>query len=235
MNRLKLDFSLETAEERSEFIKSYIVQFSSLTRKEAETIANYLLWGKDSPEDSPGASDIELETKWTKVNPVESLDALLESQIATHTQIYQLNNAPKLKKPRIVFSRTETRQNCPPYLLPSFEELWRIIDQTDLEICLYEIETGKRTKPPRPSLLSRFTEEEIEQIRNKAKLLTPREYLKARHRLIDLRREQFSLKDIYSEKISFIQEANPEIVKWDKVVFDADVEIFPLGLANTKV
>ena len=39
-NRLKLDFSLESAEERIEFINTYVVQFPDLTNSEASTIAD---------------------------------------------------------------------------------------------------------------------------------------------------------------------------------------------------
>ena len=46
-NRLKLNFNLESAQERADFINSYIVQFPDLTNSEATTIADYLLWGKD--------------------------------------------------------------------------------------------------------------------------------------------------------------------------------------------
>ena len=40
--RLKLNFNLETAEERAQFIETYIVQFPDLTSSEASTIADYL-------------------------------------------------------------------------------------------------------------------------------------------------------------------------------------------------
>lgn len=65
MNRLKLDFTLETATERAQFIDTYIVQFPDLTNSEAETIANYLLWGKDHNGKAVGC-DLNLETKWSR-------------------------------------------------------------------------------------------------------------------------------------------------------------------------
>ena len=76
MNRLKLDFSLETAEERKNFIDTYIVQFPDLTNSEAETIANYLLWGKTEEGVALGA-DTDLNTKWTKANETDSLESIL--------------------------------------------------------------------------------------------------------------------------------------------------------------
>jgi len=49
LSRLDLDFKLETREERTAFLNSYI---SSITftpnEDELETMANYILWGKNS-------------------------------------------------------------------------------------------------------------------------------------------------------------------------------------------
>lgn len=49
MNRLNLDFSLESGEERSKFLHKYLInsKLQNLTSTELETISNYLLWGKD--------------------------------------------------------------------------------------------------------------------------------------------------------------------------------------------
>lgn len=70
MNRLKLNFSLETAKEREEFVNNYILTIPNPTEKELETIANYILFGKD--EDGLNCSqrkEIQIETKnktWNK-------------------------------------------------------------------------------------------------------------------------------------------------------------------------
>ena len=50
-NRLRLDFSLTTNAERVEFLDKYLLQPQFVkeppTEEELETMANYLLWGKD--------------------------------------------------------------------------------------------------------------------------------------------------------------------------------------------
>ena len=52
-NRLKLNFSLETSEERSAFLSTYLeenfelFEKSPLTEEELETMGNYVLWGKN--------------------------------------------------------------------------------------------------------------------------------------------------------------------------------------------
>ena len=227
MNRLKLDFTLESAQERSQFIDTYIVQFPDLTNSEAETIANYLLWGKDSKGKAVGA-ETELETKWSKANELDSLDAVLENPALANTQIHPLSEAVPLRKKRVVFSRSETRKNAPPHLLHVFEDLWRAIDELDLEINLYEERVGKRDKPPREELLKRFTDSEIEVIREKSKKLNQYTYLKKRHELIEMRREQFTLSDSYTSTLnltnSIFQTHN------NSIVFDCEVEVLPLGL-----
>ena len=61
-NRLKLDWKLESAIDRANFISTYIVQFPDLTPAEASTIADYLLWGKDG-SGTPIGKDAGLETR----------------------------------------------------------------------------------------------------------------------------------------------------------------------------
>lgn len=227
MNRLKLDFTLESASERAQFIDTYIVQFPDLTNSEAETIANYLLWGKDSKGKAIGA-ETELETKWSKTSEVDSLDAVLENPALANVQVHPLNEAVPLRKKRVVFSRSETRKNAPPHLLHVFEDLWRAIDETDLLINFYEERTGKRDKPPREELLKRFTAEEIDDIKQKSQKLNQYTYLKKRHELVEMRREQFTLSDSYTSTLnltnSIFQTHN------NTVVFDCEVEVLPLGL-----
>ena len=50
-NRLKLDFSLQTNQERKEFLENYLQSEMFLknepTEDELATMADYLLWGKD--------------------------------------------------------------------------------------------------------------------------------------------------------------------------------------------
>ena len=227
-NRLKLDFSLETAQERKAFIDTYIVQFTDLTAAEAETIANYLLWGKTAKGEALGA-DVELETKWTKKDSIDSLDSLLESQTFNDLQIHGLNEAPIYKKPRNVFSRSRVRKSAPEHLLKVFEELWRVIDETDLVINYYELKIGKRINPLREELLERFTEEEQEQLKERANHLNQYSYLKQRHYLVEKRKEQFTLQDSYMPTIGAFGKA-PSHYSPVLPIFGENIEVLPLGL-----
>ena len=231
MNRLKLDFTLESAQERSDFISTYIDTLDHINATEATTIANYLLWGKDETGTAVGA-DLDLETKWTREeNTPDSLDAVLESPSASHIYVCGLNEATIYKKPRVVFDRAQTRKEAPPYLLETFENLWRLIDEIDLEINFYEERVGKRDKPPRDELLKKFTDEEIELIRARSEKLNQYTYLKRRHQLIDLRREQFTIRDSYHSTFNVAQTIGAP--RSNTTVFDCDIEVLPLGLADT--
>ena len=227
-NRLKLDFSLETAEERLDFINTYIVQFPDLTEAEAETIGNYLLWGK-TKEGTPLGADVGLETKWTKKDDIDSLDSLMESQTFNDLQIHGLNDAPQYKKPRQVFSRSQVRRSAPARILEVFEELWAVIDETDLLINYYELKIGKRINPPREELLKRFDEEERASIEEKAQHLNQYQYLKLRHYLVEKRKEQFTLRDSFLPTIGAFSSA-PAHYSPILPIFGENVEVLPLGL-----
>ena len=226
-NRLKLDFSLESAQDRVNFINSYIVQFPTLTQSEASTIADYLLWGKTEEGIALGA-DAGLETRWSKPNEAESLDAVLENPALSNAQLYALNDAVVLRKPRNVFSREEARREAPDYLKQTYEDLWKTIDEVELEINFYELRVGKREKPPREELLKRFTDDEVERIRAAAEKLNQYGYLKLRHRIRELRTEQFTIRDSYRSTFNITQSTYSP--KNNSFVFDCDVEVLPLGI-----
>ena len=232
MNRLKLDFSLETAKERLDFINGYIVQFPDLTSTEASTIADYLLWGK-TEDGTPIGAGTGLKTRWTKTDDVESLEEVLENPALANIQLYSLNDAIVLKKSREVFSRDEARKQAPPFLVKTFEELWKRIDETELEINFFEERVGKRNKPPRDELLKRFTDEEKELILARSQKISQYEYLKLRHRLRELRTEQFIIRDSYRNTLNVTQTIYSP--KDKTLVFDCDVEVLPLGVKEGEV
>lgn len=232
MNRLKLDFSLETAEERKAFIDTYVVQFEDLTQSEASTIADYLLWGKVE-DGTPLGAGTDLKTKWTKTNETESLDAVLENPALSNIQLYSLNDAVVLKKGRDVFSRKEAREKAPPHLIGTLEDLWKLIDETELEINFYEERVGKRKNPPRKELLDRFEEDEVECIRARSQKLNQYKYLKLRHRLKELRTEQFTIRDSYRFTMNMSQSTFME--RNSSFSFDCDIEVLPLGIREGEI
>ena len=232
MNRLKLDWALSTSTERTNFVQSYLNTLSSPTEEELETIANYILWGKNENDkniDQEGFVELPRKNSTWNVQNVESLDALSESPTFNEASIYPINSRAPLKKSRKVFSREETRKLCPPYLLSTYETLWKEIDKTELTINYYELLHEKRTKEPRTELLNLLTEEERVECADRAKNLNQFKYLKLRHLLVALRQEQYTLKDSFSEKI-FMHSAPLIIEEETNLSFDADILVYPLGL-----
>lgn len=87
INRLHLDFKLNTTEERNAFLQQYLLrpEFTERppTEDELETMANYLLWGKDPITGLNAKQEgyIDIETKhgnWSKHADIESLEGLME-------------------------------------------------------------------------------------------------------------------------------------------------------------
>lgn len=199
MNRLILNWDLESREERLSFTHQYIDTLNfELNETELETLANYILWGKTAS--GADIDDIELPTKFGQKSEVESLDALLESP-TFNENLLRGPSDPVYKIPKNSFSRSLARQQLQSensHLLPIFENLWREIDETELICNFYELANNRRTKPPRDTLLKRFSAEDAAAIETYAKTLKPYDYLRKRRLLIELRRQQYTLKDFYA-------------------------------------
>lgn len=238
-NRLQLDFKLVTTEERAAFLEQYLHQPQFTTRPptedELETMGNYVLWGKD-PSTGLNAKQtklIDIETKyktWDKNSNTESLEALMEMPTFNEGALTAIGGAVVTKIPRQVFDRKEALRECPDYLRQTFEELFAQIDELDLSITFYELAHNRREKPARESLTCLFTEEEQNILRERASTWTPYKYLKMRHRLVELRREAYILRDGYHQTIqshghtAAITQSAPQI--------GSEVEVLPLGLAD---
>lgn len=236
-NRLNLDWTLSTATERSAFLQQYMEEdiFAKRppTEEELETMANYLLWGQDEDGLNPDQrKEIQLPRKnatWASQN-IESLDELLESPTFSENSIYEFGAAAP-KKVREVFSREELRTKLSPAQLQPFEDLWDEIDRIEIIINFFELEKGKRTKPPRNELLGRFSKEEIETLEARSQKLTQFRYLKLRHLLVELRRQQYTLRDSVLPRILGSTDAPaPSTFEKNENNFDIDVPVFPLGI-----
>jgi hypothetical protein len=167
-NRLHLDFSLSTNEERAAFLNEYL-QRPEFTKKpptedELETMGNYLLWGKD-PTTGLNAKqakicDIATKYKTWDADTVESLDGLIEQPTFNEASLQPLGTAAPIKQKREVFSRKEALERCPDFLRETFVELFRNIDELDLAINYYDLSHGKRKNEPRDTLLIKFSDDD---------------------------------------------------------------------------
>ncbi len=139
---------------------------------------------------------------------------------------------PTQARPKIVqekFDRKLALEQAPEDLVPVFRDLFRRIDTLDLTLNYYDLRTGKRKKEPRKELLSQFSEEEQRTLQEKSTHINPYQYLKMRHELVDLRRQQFPLKDSYSNPITRTTMPVIDYVE-RKTYFEEGIPVFPLGL-----
>ena len=237
-NRLHLDFSISGTNERKDFVDEYVQRpefiRAPLTEDELETIANYILWGKD--EDGLNVTqrgEIQIETRnktWQR-DDTESLDAMMESPTFNEASLRRPSEA-RTKIARETFDRKEALAQCPPHMRPIFEELFARIDRLEMSIHFYEFAHGKRKEPPRETLTSRFSPEEIETARQIASKWNQYKYLKQRHLIVELRREQFTLRDSYIERHLRHTPPEPDLDP-TSLDFDAEVPVYPIGLVGT--
>lgn len=238
-NRLHLDFQIDSIEERNAFLNIYLqkeeFQKKPLSQEELETCANYILWGKDSDgKNSVQRKEIQIKTKngtWDKQED-ESLDALIESPTFSESQLFSHANT-HFKTVREVFSREKALSEAPPILIPIFQDLFQQIDSLDLLLNYYDLAHGKRKKPPRAELLQNFSLEEQQTLQEKSIHLNQFKYLKLRHLLVELRRQQYTLQDSYSFQI---QRHTPQIpqIEYNYSTFETDINVYPLGVYDTE-
>ena len=239
-NRLHLDFSLSTNEERAAFLNEYLTrpEFTKRppTEDELETMGNYLLWGKD-PTTGLNAKqakicDIATKYKTWDADTVESLDGLIEQPTFNEASLQPLGTAAPIKQKREVFSRKEALEKCPDFLRETFVELFRNIDELDLAINYYDLAHGKRKNEPRDTLLIKFSDDEKKKLEEWSATWSQYTYLRKRHQLVELRREQYTLRDSFAP-VLVLENNNVLVEPVAPPEFDAEIEVLPLGTYNT--
>lgn len=235
MNRLRLDFSIDSAQQRAEFLNKYIQTLNfEPNSDELEMMGNYLLWGRNSDGlNSVQSKDVFIPTKsgtWDRDEP-ESLETLMEDPNFSEVRFRSMATAV-IRKSSQKFSREEALANAPEPLKQTFRELFRSIDTTELLCNYWEIAHGKREKPPRDQLLGKFDEKELEELRAQASSLTQPSYWKKRHLLVELRRQQYTLRDSYAPT-SYIGTPTTDTDPAEPPsppCFGVDIDVRPLGV-----
>lgn len=138
MPKFTLDFSLYSAEERLEFVKT--LPLETLTKTELETVSNYILYGKDKDGTScVDRKEIQIKTKFNSYHKnqeqITSLDALLESP--TFDESTFVSNPTLYKKLKPSIDRERDKE------IPNMIGLWKEIDRLT---AIYEENCGKREK-----------------------------------------------------------------------------------------
>ena len=244
-NRLNFDFTLETQQQRSDFLNFYFTHEPFLssppTTAELDKGADYVLWGKNSNGQNArqeGLCELNARSKtWNAPHETESLDALIESPTFSETEARPLNSTHYyVKASQSKFDREKTLTSLAG--TPEFQTLSALlarIDKTDLLVDLWAYQNGKRTTPPRQELLARFTAQEIREANEQAQKLSQFKWLKLRHELVELRRQQFAFKDNAEPSVrtnpynlvSPLPQAPPDL--------NAELLVAPLGLKDTSI
>jgi hypothetical protein len=153
----------------------------------------------------------------------------MESPTFNEASLLPLEAVAPIKVKREVFSRKEALSKCPDYLVDTFKSLFQQIDELDLTINYYELAHNRRKNPPRDELLNKFTPEEQAALEERASHWNQYKYLKMRHQLVELRREQYTLRDSYQQTI-LSQETPTPYSPYEEPVLDVDIEVLPLGV-----
>lgn len=126
--RFKLDFSIETSQDRMAYIEKN-VDFSKLSKKDIELCTDYVLYGKDPDKEMTSAADrkeVFMKTKYSsyqKTEPV-SLEGLMESPTFDETIFKTGKNIYKKPKQEPISKNREKYKD-----IPGMKELWAEIDK----------------------------------------------------------------------------------------------------------
>lgn len=216
--KLKLDFTIPDRAGRLEFVNTLLESYHP-NQSETELIANYILWGKD-PNDT---TDYEIKTNfkaWQR-REYESLEALKEAPGFNEAIVHPFaTNRPKI--PREVFDREHYLSIAGQYK-DDLLALFTAIDELELRLNYYELDHNRRKKPPRDELLQRTKNHE--ELHNSTKEWSAARYLKEKHRLVELRQQQYIYKDCFAPRRVSKTALAP--VKMPQTV---EIPVFPLGL-----
>lgn len=228
-NRLNLNFQLESAIDRRNFVDSYLASIDFIPNEsELETISNYILWGKNSKGLNTQQEGLITLKEWAQ-SPIESIDELMEMPGFQESSLRSIQEPP-VRIPRTTFSRTKALQTAPSHLVPIYNSLFNTIDQLELIINFYELFCGKRKLPPRDELLNRFTLEEQTHLNEKALRLSQYKYLKLKHLLKELRTEQYTYSDSHITQIMPHTGSQLPNLQEERIYIGEDITAYPAGL-----
>lgn len=228
-----LNFELMETKDRVSHLNSIDIHNIKLKSSELELAANYILWGKN-PDGKDSTTNFGIEPPGriaqSRRKLPESLDTLRENPAFNEEGICSVHDTAAKKVRKKTLDREEVRQAAPAEIRPIFEDLWRRIDRLDLEISEARFLKGKSEKPPRDSLLGRFSEEEIREIRERAAENTEATLNAKTRMLADLRNEQFVIQDATQ---------NPHIrrnpIPYQPELEEIEIRILPIGYSRETV
>ena len=204
MAKFKLDFTIESSKDRLEAIKT--IPLDTLTKKDLETISNYILYGKDEDGTSiVQRKEIQIKSKFNsyqkKENLVTSLDALMESPTFDENIFQKDRTIYKKVKPETLYKNEKVKD------IAGMKELWEAIEKLQ---DIKDQNSGKKELQEGTPILDQ----------------TQKYYLN--HQLIDLYSQQYQLKDM--EHPTIFSKKNKAEYHESPVENQLNIPILPRGL-----
>lgn len=241
---LSLDWTLETAVERTDFLETYLANRTApLSESDLEMCGNYLLWGRGSNGlNAEQEGYVQLERRnstWASsanARQVSSIEELIENPTFDEAQFHSLVDTT-YKTPKPNFSREECLRKAPPEFIPMLRDLFRRIDRVELSIGFYDRAHGKRKTDLPERLTRKFSPEELFDLEERALSWTNGQYLKKKHLLVELRREQYTIKDSFSNTLmarptnKFVEEVSPTFCGPESE--EDGFLVLPIGLSDS--
>lgn len=208
--RFKLNFNLETSQERLQYLKD-TVDFTQLTKKDIETCTDYVLYGKDPEKNNTSVVDrkeVYIKTRYSsysKTQPV-SLEGLMESPTFDETIFTEDHTNYKKVKPESISQNREKYKD-----IPGMKELWEAIDLLDRKIKLAKGEI----QPDPGEVVPTFDSKQLYHLS---------------HQLIELRKQQYLLKD--SDHQEQVGQKNYGNYFVNQVDLEMNYPVFPCGMMS---
>lgn len=241
---LSLDWTLETAVDRTVFLENYLANRTiPLSESDLEMCGNYILWGRGSNGlNAEQEGYVQLERRnstWASnanARQVSSIEELTENPTFDEAQFHSLADTT-YKTPKPNFSREECLCKAPPEFIPMLRDLFGRIDRVELSIGFYDRAHGKRKTDLPERLTRKFSPEELFDLEERALSWTNGQYLKKKHLLVELRREQYTIKDSFSNSLmarptnKFVEEVSPTFCGPESE--EDGFLVLPLGLSGS--
>lgn len=243
--RLSLDWTLETAIDRTAFLETYLAERvdQPLSEADLEMCGNYILWGRGSNGlncEQEGYVQLERRNStWASsaaTRQVSSIEELTENPAFDEAQFHSLADTT-YKTPKPNFSREECLAKAPPELEPMLRDLFGRIDRVELSIGFYDRAHGKRKTDLPERLTRRFSPDELFDLEERALNWTNGQYLKKKHLLVELRREQYTIRDTFVSTIfsrptnKFVEDRQPTFCGPESE--EDGFGVLPLGLSGS--
>lgn len=210
--KFSLNYDIYSDQDRVKEINKILDNLNSTpSNSDLELMANYILYGKDENNTNAIQRKETYEEKkrynsFKKASEkVESLDAIMDNPMMDQIGFKAMDEKyvykkikPSIKRPK--FNKEGQLTDPGDSQIPGMEQLWESIDRLQKII---NIADGKIPPDENPIITDSY------------------KLYKMRHQLIELRRDQYYLKDLFAPTIKFLncKPSSPQLIDWDNDSF----------------